>query len=147
MQAMFTTALECETAFYAAFNECDLNLMMRVWATDTTAFCVHPGAAALHGRDSVMSSWRQIFAGAAGLNISISDPQVMEGEALAVRFVHENIRHGPGMASLSIVLATNVFVREGEQWRLCSHHASPSPAPASGSINTPRQRGPQGTMH
>ena len=147
MQAMFTTALECETAFYAAFNECDIDLMMRVWATDTSVYCVHPGAAALYDRDAVMSSWRQIFAGNAGLNISISDPQAMQSEALAVRFVHENIRHGPGMASLSIVLATNVFVREGEHWRLCSHHASPCPAQASGPIRTAVQRGPQGTMH
>ena len=143
MQTMFSTALACETAFYSAFSACDLNLMMRVWALRTPVFCVHPGGSVLHGRDSVMSSWRQIFAGAGRLSFRISDPRVEENDALAVRFVHENIHHGPDMLAQSVVLATNVFVRESNEWKLCSHHASPAPQ----QVSAPRQRGPQGTMH
>jgi ketosteroid isomerase-like protein len=144
MQANFTTALQCETAFYTAFNNCDLDLMMRVWASDTPIFCVHPGDAALHGRGSVISSWRKIFAGAGELNFSVSGSRIVESDTLIVRFVHENIRHGPGRRSLSVVLATNVFVRENDEWKLCSHHASAAPAQADASL---LRSAAQGSMH
>lgn len=130
MEEIFTTAQACENAFYAAFEARDLDLMMRVWASHTPIMCVHPGAALLHGRDAVMSSWRQIFSAPDPLRFTISDQQIFEYGDLAVRVVHENIHHGPAH-TLAVVLATNVFVRRNEAWTLCSHHASPTPPPAS----------------
>lgn len=77
------------------------------------------------------------------MQLQISDHQVTETTDLAVRFVHENIHHGPGLRMLSVVHATNVFVREGESWKMYSHHASPAPAPTVDS----RQQGSSGTTH
>ena len=143
MTVIFTTAQECEAAFYNAFNAHDLDLMVNVWALHMPILCVHPGGSVLQGHDAIMSSWRQIFSAPDSLRLSISDQQVMEHGDLTVRFVHENIHHGAGMQLLSLVLATNVFIREGETWKLCSHHASSAPT----QVNAPRQQGPQGTMH
>ena len=60
---------------------------------------------------------------------TLTEHRVVEAEKVAVRFVHENIHHGPGLRAMAVVCATNVFVRESGGWKMCSHHASPGPAP------------------
>ena len=132
-------------AFYAAFNSFDAGQMGEVWASDHAVWCVHPTSPILNGRDAVMSSWKDIFStpAPASMQLQISDHQIIETGDLAVRFVHENIHHGPGLQMLSVVQASNVFVREGQGWKLCSHHASPAPAPTAAS----RPQEQSGTMH
>lgn len=145
MGRIFTTAQECEMAFYAAFNAFDAGQMGEVWASQHAVWCVHPTSPILHGRDAVMSSWKEIFSTPvpASMQLQISDHQVIETGDLAVRFVHENIHHGPGLRMLSVVQASNVFVREGQGWKMCSHHASAAPAQTTAS--SPQKQ--SGTMH
>lgn len=147
MDRIFTTAKACEMAFYAAFNSFDAGQMGEVWALDHAVWCVHPTSPVLLGRDAVMSSWKEIFAtpAPASMQLQISDHQVIETADLAVRFVHENIHHGPGLQMVSVVQATNVFVREGQGWKMCSHHASPAPSPSQIAASRPREQ--SGTMH
>jgi ketosteroid isomerase-like protein len=128
----FESPERCEAAFYAAFEACDLDAMMAVWADDAPLLCVHPGGPALNDRGEVRESWRRIFQGGGGVRFVLSHLQVTEDARVSVRFVHENIHHGPGYRSVAVVLASNVFVRESGGWRLSAHHASPGPAPPAG---------------
>ena len=129
---MFETPEACERAFYAAFEACDLKAMMAVWAEHAPLLCVHPGGSPLTARAAVEESWRRIFLGGARVRITLSDLREVAGEDVCVRYVHENIRHGPDLGTIALVLASNVYVREQGGWRMCSHHASPAPPVVSG---------------
>ena len=122
----------CERAFYAAFSACDLEAMMAVWAERAPLLCIHPGGPPLTDRDEVARSWAHIFRGGGGVEFTLSHLQARAGGDVAVRYVHENIHHGPGLRATAVVCATNVYVREEGGWRMCAHHASPGPAPAPG---------------
>ncbi len=126
---VYASPEECEAAFYAAFERFDTAAMMTVWAERAPLLCIHPAGPALTSREVVAESWKQIFRGAGRVKFTLSDHRVVQGPDVAMRFVHENIHHGPDLAGLSVVLATNVYVREGDGWRMCTHHASPAPAP------------------
>lgn len=39
---LFAAAIDCETAFYDAFERADLNLIMTVWADESGIACIHP---------------------------------------------------------------------------------------------------------
>lgn len=135
----FDTPAACEAAFYAAFEAGDVDAMMAVWAERAPLLCVHPAGPPITSRSEVAQSWRRIFTGGGDVRFTLSHRQSREDGALAVRFVHENIHHGPGYREMATVLATNVFVREGGSWRMCAHHASPGPpsadAPQGGGVH------------
>lgn len=128
---VFASAQDCEAAFYAAFEACDLDAMMALWAEHAPLLCVHPGGPPLTSREAVRESWRRIFDGGVGARFSLSDLRVMQDDGLSVRFVHENIHHGEGYRQVAVVLATNVFVREHGGWKMSTHHASPGPPGAA----------------
>ena len=129
--AAFDTPEACEQAFYAAFESADLDAMMAVWAEGAPLLCIHPGGPPLTTRDAVAQSWRRIFDGGGGMRFTLSDRQVVEDGAVSVRHLRENIHHGPGLRDTAVVLASNVFVREGSSGRMCVHHASQGPAAAT----------------
>ena len=126
---VFDSPQACEEAFYDAFSRCDLEAMMGVWATAAPLLCIHPGGVALTRRDTIARSWAGIFEGGGGVRFSLTDRRCVVSDDVAVRFVHENIHHGPGLRSMAVVCATNVYLREGESWRMCTHHASPGSVP------------------
>ena len=124
---VYDSAKACEDAFYAAFMVCDVEAMMAVWAHDASLLCIHPGSAPLTHRHEIEQSWRAIFGAGGAVQFSLTEEKVMESGAVCVRYVHENIHHGPGLRSMAVVCATNVYVLENGSWRMCLHHASPGP--------------------
>ena len=107
--------------------------MMSVWAGRAPLLCIHPGGPPLTSRDAIEQSWRAILDGAGGVQFTLSELQETHCGDVAVRFVHENIHHGPGLRETAVVCATNVFVREDGSWRMRVHHASPGPpTPSAG---------------
>lgn len=122
--AGYPTPRDAELAFYTAFVECDLTAMDGVWAHDGVS-CVHPGAAVLIGRDAVMRSWRNILGDAMQPQMQVKLLRRTEGDTVAVHMVEERISTGQeAAAETALVLATNVYQRDAEGWRLLSHHAS-----------------------
>jgi len=121
----FSTPAAAEAAFYEAFEAGDLEAMMAVWADDDDIACVHPGSVRLSGRKEVRESWRQIFSGGARLRLHIDGLKVVEGPALAVHNVYEQISLEDQSVSVNPVVATNVYVKTERGWRLWMHHASP----------------------
>jgi SnoaL-like domain len=109
--------LAANEALYVAFNARDLTSMERLWARAVPVACVHPGWAAVHGRENVMATWRAILE-------NPDQPRVVAGAAEAyVRgeaawVVCRELVTGAPLA------ATNVFVLEEGEWRIAQHHSS-----------------------
>ena len=127
----FPTPQDAEAAFYAALERADLEAMMEVWSDDEDVSCIHPGGPRLSGFAQVRENWAQIFKSEQRLQVHLSDQVVVAGLLFAVHSLHENVlvRSGQGTGSRSIVIATNVYQRSGDGWRMLLHHGSPGPAP------------------
>jgi len=127
----FPTPQDAEAAFYAALERADLEAMMEVWSDDEEVSCIHPDCPRLTGFAQVRENWAQIFDSGQRLQVHLSDQVIIAGMLFAVHSLHENIlvRSGEGAGSRSIVIATNVYQRSGEGWRMLLHHGSPGPAP------------------
>jgi hypothetical protein len=84
----------------------------------------------------VAESWRQIFGAGSTLSFEITLDQYNHTPDLAVHSVQERILVDGSLRG--VVLATNVYERLGDSWRMVSHHASPAPR-ESGDAGVPSQ--------
>ena len=140
---MYETPQDAEAAFYDAFQRADLDAMKQVWANDDDVLCIHPMGPRLEGRESVLASWGDIFAGGAGLGFDITGASYTGDGSVSVHSVYENISYGEDFSQHSVVIATNVYRLTDEGWRMCSHHGSPGRAPAVAVATPPSDA----TMH
>jgi ketosteroid isomerase-like protein len=127
------TAVErANASFYQAFETLDLARMERVWSHGEHVKCVHPGWPILVGWDAVRSSWATIFENTAEMRFTLSDVRAGAGADLAWVTCTENIfSEVHGRLAVTSVLATNLFERAADGWRLVHHHASHILAPAA----------------
>ena len=120
-----TEVEEANARFYRAFETLDISEMERVWVHAEQARCVHPGWPLLCGWDAVRTSWQTIFANTEEMRFTLSDVTVNAGEDLAWVTCTENIlSEVSGRVSVTAILATNVFERGLDGWRLIHHHGS-----------------------
>lgn len=113
-------------AFYAALEALDIGAMANVWADDDSIQCVHPGGELLAGRTKVLGSWGVIFDSTDAIRFELSDVQVqVRGHTAWVTLVERIFTEFEGEELEAAATATNLFVREGDDWRLVLHHASP----------------------
>ncbi len=131
---IFPTAQDAENAFYDALARGDVELMMAVWADDEEIVCVHPGGPRFVGQEQVRDSWRKILAGDAGLGVHVSQAVAVSGPMVAVHSVQESLTPPGEPKPRGPVVATNVYLRTAEGWRMIAHHASPVP----GQVETPQ---------
>ena len=116
---------DAEAQFYEAVRDGDLERLMAVWADDDDVVCVHPGGARMVGPQAVRAAFEAIFANGA---IAVHPEHVKRVHAMgsAVHSVLERIDvvtvEGP---RTGWIVATNVYVKTGEGWRMVAHHASP----------------------
>ncbi len=120
--------LAANRAFYEAFEARDLDAMSDVWVRSERAVCTHPGWGTLRGWAAISSSWFALFHNAQPLQFILTNEVVdIEGDTAWVT-VDENVI---GDAIGGTVAALNVFVFDGERWRMVVHHGSPL-APTQG---------------
>lgn len=119
--------LAANQAFYRAFSALDLAAMEAVWAQDDASSCLHPGWPLCAGWSEVRASWATIFANSGEMRFEIGDERAdVRGELGWVVCVERIRSRGPaGDAMVGAVVATNVFRRHGDQWKLVHHHGSP----------------------
>jgi ketosteroid isomerase-like protein len=116
---------EANARFYRAFETLDIHEMDRVWSHGEHVKCVHPGWPLLVGWPAVRASWETIFANTAEMSFTLSSVDVVSVGELAWVTCTENIlSEVRGRVTVTSVLATNVFERDGERWLLVHHHAS-----------------------
>jgi len=133
----FATPQDAEAAFYDALERADLEAMMAVWSEDEEIVCIHPGGPRLAGYAAVRESWRMIFRNGSRLRVATSGLQATQGMLLAVHNLHEQLSLvGEGEATQT-VLATNVYQRGADGWRMVLHHTAPAPDAADPPIRYP----------
>jgi len=116
---------EANLRFYRAFETLDLAQMDAVWLHTERAQCVHPGWPLIVGWAAIRDSWETIFANTTEMRFTIGDARVAGGPDLAWVTCTENILADvQGRVSVTSLLATNVFERAFDGWRMVHHHAS-----------------------
>jgi ketosteroid isomerase-like protein len=123
------TADEIEAAFYEALQTGDIERLMACWADEDEIVCVHPGGGRLVGASQIRASFEAMFAN----GTIAARPELVHRVDMLGACMHNLIERldiltpdGPAQAC---VIATNVYARTAQGWRMVVHHASPgSPA-------------------
>ena len=116
---------EIEQQFYEALQRGDIERLMAVWSDDEEISCVHPGGPRVVGAAAIRSAFETIFSNGA-INAHPEKVRRLQTHSSAVHSVLEHIQimtpEGPQSAW---VVATNVYLKGAQGWRLVAHHASP----------------------
>ncbi|MEU0953769.1 nuclear transport factor 2 family protein [Streptomyces niveus] len=123
------------TAFYEAMERGDLDGLSELWLDGESpgVSCVHPGWPVLSGRGEVLRSYALIMANTEYIQFFLTDVVVsVAGDTALVTCTENILSGGPAEESGALgplvgqlVVATNVFRRTPEGWRVWSHHGSP----------------------
>lgn len=119
------SADDTEAAFYDALQNGDIEKLMACWADEDDVVCVHPGGARMVGVAAVRAAFEAMFSQG---RIRAWPEHVRRVEALgsAVHNLVERIElmaaDGPQEA---FAVATNVYHKTAQGWRMVAHHASP----------------------
>ena len=108
--------LAVNATFYATMREGDMRAMDRLWSEKREVSCTHPGRPSIFGRKAVMASWHAVFASGAPLEIHEVEAHVTVTGGVAVVLCIE-------VLGAWRLMASNVFVREGDVWRMINHQA------------------------
>ena len=125
MSDVHAEATEANARFYRAFETLDLGEMERVWSHGEHVKCVHPGWPLLSGWEAVRASWKAIFENTAEMRFTLSEVDVVsEGDVAWVTCTENILSEVRGRITVNSLLATNLFERRPDVWRLIHHHAS-----------------------
>ena len=123
--AVSGSSADTEAAFYEALQAGDIEKLMACWADEDDIVCVHPGSGRLLGAGEIRASFEAMFANGS-IQVRPEKIRVMEAMGACIHSVLERIEilteDGPRHA---YVIATNVYQRTAQGWRLVAHHASP----------------------
>jgi len=116
---------EIEQQFYEALQRGDIERLMSVWSDDEEISCVHPGGPRVVGAGAIRAAFDAMFANGT-IDARPEKVRRLQTHSCAVHSVLEHIHvmtpEGPQSAW---VVATNVYLKTAQGWRLVSHHASP----------------------
>ena len=108
-------------AFYAAFEARDLDAMSKLWEHSDRIVCTHPGWASLRGWGQVAASFFALFQNRDAIQFILTNEKLAVHGEVGWVSVDENIL---GEQSGSTVAALNLFVLDGGEWRMVTHHGS-----------------------
>jgi ketosteroid isomerase-like protein len=112
----FDAVLAANLEFYRAFTARDLAAMDALWARQAPVACLHPGWTALKDRTEIIESWAGILSNPDAPQIACFDEQVFLYGDVALVLCEEELEGGT-------LAASNLFVREDNEWRIAHHHA------------------------
>src|SRR5450830_103318 len=103
----------------------DLEKLMACWADEDDIVCVHPGGPRLIGMGAIRAAFDAMFSNGS-IRAWSEGVRKIESLVSSVHNVRERIEvltdEGPREA---YVIATNVYHKTAQGWRLVAHHASP----------------------
>jgi ketosteroid isomerase-like protein len=115
-----------EAAFYDALQRGDIDRLMACWADEDEIFCIHPGGPRVVGATAIRATFEAMFSDGGTVRAWPERSRKIISVASAVHNVLERVEvlaeSGPAIAW---VIATNVYHRTAQGWRLVAHHASP----------------------
>ena len=119
------SADDTEAAFYDALQHADIERLMACWADEDDIVCVHPGGPRLVGHAAVRAAFEAMFA-----NGSVqAQPEKVRRPDAGGCSVHSWVERVTVMTDDGMqhawVVATNVYAKTPQGWRMVAHHASP----------------------
>jgi len=122
------SADDVETEFYEALQRGDIDRLMALWSDDEEIACVHPGGPRLLGAAAIRASFDAMFANGT-IDAHPEKVRRLDAHSTAVHSVLERVRvMTPDGERFAWVVATNVYLKAAQGWRLVAHHASPGTA-------------------
>ncbi|MEU3712582.1 nuclear transport factor 2 family protein [Streptomyces catenulae] len=123
---------QANTELYEAVERGDQEALTALWL-DGQVSVVHPGWPVLRGRGEVLRSYALIMANTEYIQFFLTDVEIdVMGDTALVTCTENILSGGPAEDDGSVgpligqlVVATNVFRRTEEGWRVWSHHGSP----------------------
>ncbi len=124
--ALHASPDDVEAQFYEALQRGDVALLMAAWADDDEIVCVHPGGGRVVGPAAIRASFEAIFANG-GVPAHPEQIHRLQSLGCAVHHLVERIAvDGPEGRQEAWVMATNVYVKTAQGWRMAAHPASPA---------------------
>jgi ketosteroid isomerase-like protein len=119
------SADDIELELYEAMRRGDIERLMALWSDDDEICCIHPGGARLVGAAAIRASFEAMF-GNGTIDAEPHRVRRLESHSSAVHSVLERIRVMTAEGEqFAWVVATNVYLKSTQGWRLVAHHASP----------------------
>ena len=116
---------DVEQQFYEALREGDLDKLMALWADEDDVVCVHPNGMRVVGPQAIRAAFEMAFAAGRIVAQPEDVKRVHSGDA-AVHNLVERIEVTSAEGTMTgFVVATNVYMRGTQGWRMVAHHASP----------------------
>ena len=119
------SADDTEATFYEALQTGDLERLMGCWADDDEVICIHPSGPRLVGLGAIRSAFEAML-GNGSLRVQAQAVRKVVSMGSAVHSVRERIEvlTNEGLVE-AFALATNVYHKTAQGWRMVAHHASP----------------------
>ena len=116
---------DTEAAFYEALQQGDIERLMACWSDEDEVVCVHPGGPRLIGHAEVRAGFEALFANGRVL----AHPEKVRRADVGACSVHSVVERVQVMSDDGVqqawVVATNVYAKTTQGWRMVAHHASP----------------------
>ncbi len=120
---------ETEATFYEALQKGDVDMLMSCWAEEEEIVCVHPGGSRLTGAAAIRAAFEGMFS-QGSIRVTISQVHRVQSVSSAVHSVAERVEIMlPDGLHAAFLIATNVYHRTLEGWRLVAHHSSAGGSP------------------
>ena len=120
------TADDVEAQFYEAMQAGDLDKLMACWADEDDILCIHPGGPRLMGAGAIRTAYESMLAQAGSMTLRAERLRKIDSLTSVVHSVVERINiltpQGPQDV---FVIATNVYHKTAQGWRMVVHHVSP----------------------
>ncbi len=133
------SADDIELELYEAMRRGDVDRLMGLWSDDDEICCIHPGGARLVGAAAIRASFEAMFANG---TIRAWPERVRKTESLASA-VHNLLERvevlSPEGPKNAWVVATNVYLKTAQGWRMVAHHASPGTESEVQEVSAPKQ--------
>ncbi len=126
--------------FYRAMHHLSTDIMDAVWLHVDWVQCIHPGWEPLTGWNKICQSWENIFRNTSQMDIHPSEVSIYADQQFAwMTCLEINSTLTGGQMSIGFAQATNIFKREGSDWKMVHHHSSslPRAIPLSGTAAIP----------
>ena len=119
------SADDVKAAFYEALQAGDIEQLMACWADEDDIVCVHPGGPRLVGAAAIRAAFEAMFANGA---VRAHPERLRKVESLGAAL--HNVLERVDLVTAdgtqhAWVVATNVYFKTAQGWRLVAHHASP----------------------
>jgi len=113
--------------FYAALNEMftgELGQMKKVWSHADDVTYMGPGGGFQVGWNQVLKNWEAQAALKLGGKVEATDTRITAGKDIAVMSCYEKGENtnAKGQPQKVSIRATNVFRKEGGEWKMIGHH-------------------------